>query len=336
MPVQVSGIPLNAVEELSPKAKLLMAFVRDGFAWLRAVLASPSPALSFADEADLLEAVQSGLHGNSPLLLPKLSLQVGVRRLWELEPEVLTQLREAETRTGKILVKTRRLLAEHHLWSQQELDGGRDFLSELGVEGKPVFQGMTLGDLVALFALAASDPEIEPAAADFALARAVTAKEFGDYYRFHLLAGEADGPDPTTVEALLRPVLLLGLAAPHAADDLTPGEAGLLARTWLDATASNGLPGLGFPTLSEGLAQVVALADEPILDERSALAATRRYGRRLRDLLGSRDPDRVLSTQDGTTQLFFVSDEETRAVLARHRLRGTLTVSRLWAVGKQD
>lgn len=331
MSVRVADIQLGTTDQLSPKARLLLNDVEGGESWLRWAISAPQ-TYAFATEPALVESIQGGLHGSRLILFRRLGLQVAASRLWELDEEVLAELDAAEKNTqgpAKPPLKIRRLLVRNHLWSQQELESGTDFLVQLGVETEPVFQSMTLGDRIEVFYLSAEDLAASSPAAEFALRWATNPIEFADLYRFYLAVEDAGAGEPGRAARHLRRVLRGALRAPYAAEDLNPEQAGLLARSWLDESVSTGASCLGFPTLSHGLQQVARFSAHPVCDRESAEAALVRYCRRLRDLLFRRDPEAGGLTQDGATQLFPVRDEEDAAVLIRNRSTGALVVWQL-------
>src|SRR5699024_7463723 len=126
------------------------------------------------------QAIQSGLHGDDPLLLRAPSLQVSVRRLLELRLEELSLIEALEQQRGgnkAVDVKTKRMLAANDLWTQADLAVGHDFI---GDDLEPVFQSLTLADQVRLFDLVEGSPTeagldsgIQGEAKAFALKRAV-------------------------------------------------------------------------------------------------------------------------------------------------------------------
>lgn len=330
MTVSIAGQVLDDLENLSPKARALLGFIRGGKEWLSWAIEERAERYAFADQKSMVEAIQSGLHGDEALLLPRLGLEVSLLRLWQLDLETLETLAAATGKGGRTGLQTRKTLAAANLWTAEELANGLQFLQRLGVDDEPVFQATTLADQIALFNLGDSSVESEEAA-QFAVAGATSPIEFVDLYELYLAVAEAPRPKQFAVgdrvskaSAVLEPLVWGLLRCPFAPQDLTCAAAGSLVRAWFETAAA-----LGFATAALGRKEIAAFARGEVADDASARRAVESYIDRARSLLVFHDPYREELTQDGSVQLFRVGGDGASAVLARHRLRGTLTLRTL-------
>ncbi len=339
MAVSVGGQPLPRLDQLSPKAKLVLGFVVGGKDWFEwAVKQLEGDAFGFVDEAGFIEAVQSGIHGSGMTLLPKLGLGVHVQRLWQLSPEVLGALEAAENNgegDNRPNLKTRRTLAANNLLPHAELATGTEILARWGIEEHPVFQAMSLFDQTIVFNLLnlATETIVDTEAAEFAIAQAVSPAEFVDYFQLYLTVADSIKGKPKAVcrrararEAveLLEPHVTGSLRCPHAPRNLSPAEAFELWRAWLITSRS-----MGFSRISQGLREVVDFASGRITDSDTASKAAESYARTLNKLVRNHQPGAAQLSQDGSMQHFEVDGRGVRAVLARNRLMETLTIETL-------
>src|SRR5690625_262738 len=98
--VAVGGQAIESANALAEKPRKILALIPSGLEWLAWAIADPSDVYGFADESSLVQAIQSGLHGDEPLLLRAPSLQVSVRRLLELRLEELSLIEALEQQGG--------------------------------------------------------------------------------------------------------------------------------------------------------------------------------------------------------------------------------------------
>ena len=338
MALSAGGQPLTRLNQMSPKARLVLGFVAGGADWFEWAVSQPEDVYTFPDEAALVETIQSGIHGNGMTLLRQLGLEVHVQRLWQLSPEVLGVLEAAEDKGeggGPPDLKTRRTLAANNLLPHTELATGTEFLARLGVEEDPVFQAMNLFDETVVFNLVnlATETAVDNEAATFALAQAVSPVEFVDYFELYLtVADSIEGRSTAKIRRarareaveLLDPYLTAMLRCPHAPRPLPPTEAIGLARAWLET----GRP-MGFSRLSQGLNEIVGFTGGGVADKAAATRAVEAYTRTLNHLLRNHQPVSEELSQDGSRQQFRVEGKEGHAVLVRNRLMETLTVETL-------
>jgi len=331
MTVSIDGQIFEDLEGLSPRANTILGFVRNGEPWLQWAIHDTTQRYDFSGEEGLVQGIQSGLHSGETLLLPGLGLELSLRRLWQLSAETLQILETAEAKGGKPSVGTLKKLAVAELYTSEQLVNGQGILSAIGVEDAPVFQAMTLLDLLAIFDLDQRGISESTAAAEFAVDAALTPLEFVDFYKFYLSVADSlpqkSGSVSNRVDGardLLTPHVWSMLRCPFAPEDLTCSEAGALVQTWLET----GSP-LGFQTVARGLKEISTFSDGEVTDEAKAQEASEAYMKKSRSLLSQHEPYREELTQDGSIQLFQIDGDGASAVLARNRLQGTLTITSL-------
>lgn len=339
--VAVGGETVGSPGALSEKSRKILALIPSGLEWLAWAIGNPADVYGFPDEASLVEAVQSGLHGDGPLLLRAPSLQVSVRRLLELRLEELALI-EALERQGDdntiVDVKTKRMLAANELWTQSDLAVGRDFV---GDDLEPVFQSLGLADQVRLFNLveeasteAGLDANVQKEAKAFALERAIVAREFIDFYRLYVAVADGVGSGrgasakrkalAADLVSALEPHLYGLLKCPFVIEDLTPAEMLRVARAWIAAGNR-----LGFSCVSHGLHEVVRYAGAAGLDPQAAAATVASYFDGARALVLAGEATSSELGQDGSTCRFRVESESAHGELAHTRHLATLTIDSL-------
>ncbi len=336
MTVQIAGHLITSPEQLSEPARAVVGLIVDGEDWLRSAIGDAGHHYHFPSEGALVSGVQNGLHGSELLLVPGLGLQVSAERLFQVPPELLRAVEEAAAAGSyEPTVTTRRLLAQSKLWTADELAGGQIALTQFGLRDDPLFQSLTLGDAIVLFDLFDSTYDStnhSKAAASFAADRAVTPREFADYYRFYVTVAEASrsegGADERVATALelLRPVVWPRLRCPHVAYDPSPETVGALVRSWL----AEGEPAVGFATASRAVAELAEVAGGTISVAEDAEAAAETFIETSTAVLSSQDPREGELSQDGAVQLFSVeAPDGARVLLVHDRTHGALAVHSL-------
>ncbi len=336
MTLSVGGQSVNGVHQLSPKTKLVLGFVAGGADWVEWAVDQPQDAYSLPDDAALIEAVQSGIHGDGMTLLPKLGLEVAITRLWQLSLEALEVLAVAEKNGGRRPdLKTKRTLAANDLLPHAELATGTEFLIRWGVEEEPVFQAMGLADKISICRLLdlATETIVDTEAAKFAVDLAVSPVEFVDYFELYRTVADALGGKPKAARRraaaqeaieLLEPMVTPMLRSPFAPRSLSPSQASALWRAWLET----GRP-MGFGRLSLGFKEIVSFAGGGFRDSAAAIEAAESYNRTMRELLNHHQPEDAQLSQDGAIQQFRVAGNTARAVVVRNRWAETLTIENL-------
>ncbi|WP_414447554.1 hypothetical protein AB4851_13060 [Burkholderia sp. 22PA0099] len=269
MPLTLAGRRILDTSNLSEAARLTLSLIEGGTAWFAWAVAAPNARYDFADETQLVAAVQQGLHAAPLALLPALRLLVNPIKLLSLSAHDLRVLAagEASGAAPEALERARALLDAHQLLTQDALAAGTDFLAQLGVDGAPLFQAVDLDGRLALAVLAGMDevarhPEfVQHEAAAFAVANARTALEFADLFRFYLDSTERLG-NPAAHAAQRReaaqaaldhlyPALFGALDCPQVTGLPAPFEVAQVVRNWVASGRA-----LGFVRLSRGALQV--------------------------------------------------------------------------------
>ena len=198
--VSIGGRAVTGRAELPPEVASVVSMIRGAQRWLEWAAADPIDPYAFDDSASMVAGIQDGLHGSPWTLLPRLGVMVSPVRLLELAPDELSALAsyEAESSAGVVSDRqVKKILSEHDLISQDELEVGLDFLDEMGLRSNSVFQSLSLADQIELFRLVDSaqtetklDQKSQKEASAFAVRDAHQPMEFIDYYRFYMCALE--------------------------------------------------------------------------------------------------------------------------------------------------
>jgi hypothetical protein len=315
MTVTVSRRRFHRLSDLSEHARIVLAFVPGGEAWLDWARQDQRPRYRFEDDTALVAAVQDGIHDSPLVLLPRLELIVSPLLLMGLDIQDLRRLARAEGKGGdEAMAEARDVLAGHDLATWDDLTGADVFLDRLGVGGWPLFATMTLGDRLTVLDLMRDRGETGTAdfrreAAAFASSLSLTPAEFADYYRIYFgRSGEA-GPSretPAQRQARIRatvgrlePLLFPVLECPRVEGRATAWDVTVAVQEWLGMGHQ-----LGFLRLSRAVQQVIAhcsFADE---SEESAERAVAAYLERAQAVLGSADLQPGPLRQDAAAREF--------------------------------
>jgi hypothetical protein len=329
MTISVAGRPTPAPGTLSPVARLALAFVDGGSAWLQWAIAEPAARYDFPDESALVAQVQQGLHGSRLALLPRLQLLVSPVKLMTLGEAGLRTLARAESGddSAAVMSELYKLLAHHRLLSASDLAVGQTFLGQLGVASAPVVQAMDFNDRQAVHELmclpAPQDSDIQALqqeAAAFALQQAHTPLEFCDYYRTYLDCAERAGLLRASAEQrhaaasaavyALAPLMFGALDGPQLEGLPSPAEVGHALSNWLKHGKS-----VGFARLSQGVQQLVqhsAYQGETLGAARDVVSL---YLQAVQSFLLSQPPGQGCMGQDGATCTFALEGHGQQAEL---------------------
>jgi hypothetical protein len=320
----VGGSALRSLERLSSKAQTLLALIEGAERWLAWATAAPTPVFRFADEAALAAGVQEGLHGAPLMLVSRLGLLVHPRKLWTLGEEHLNQVLsyEGDDEENQTLASSlAQVLNGQGLFSQRDLDAGRQLLDELGQAGAPLFQALSLDDQVALLDLVkhppsplALDRQAQKRAVAFAIESAQTPREFCDLYALFFEVARQRGPKGTANEArrvrdlLAQPIQAL-LHCPVVTSIPEPVELYALLHQWAHAQQT-----VGLASVSSAMLRIVAAGVLPEADEDVTATKVRGFVDEVRRFVTSAEPSRRTLSQDGSTYSYFI---ETRSASAR-------------------
>jgi hypothetical protein len=258
---------VSAISELTRQA---IAFIDGGSEWVRWALHGPEIRAQFADESQMVGAIQSGLHGSPFAYLPHLQLMVSPVKLMTLSLDELQIIARAEIdpthhRKNEQLDA---ILARHGLLTNDQLKHGTDWLRTLHLPQLDLFQVTTFDEQLALADLARSvrerdiDPTLCADAASFAITESRTALEFTDFFRCYLGVAEKlpakAKPAETVRDAaqsvvqLLSPLAFHALDCPQTAPLSRPDEVTLAVELW----AASGRA-LGFARVSACVREIV-------------------------------------------------------------------------------
>ncbi len=329
MSLAVAGRAVHRATDLTERSQLALAFIEDGVEWIDWAAQPHARSLQFADETQLLAAVQQGLHVSPYALLPRLALLVSPVKLLTLNVEDLRTLAAVEggDASGATRERARAVLAAHHLLTQRELTAGMEFVAQLGVSDAPLFQAADLDARLSLAALA-SLPEVaahteylQHEAAAFALDAARTVQEFCDTFRLYLdcterLASHAAAHAGARREAAqaalhqLRPVLYAALFCPQVAELPAPSEVGHVVRDWIASGHA-----LGFARLTRAVQQIVRHTDYRNEHGEQARRLVERYLAEASAFLAHVHVEHGVLGQDGATCAYEIVRDGHRAVL---------------------
>jgi hypothetical protein len=249
---------------LSQPALFVLSAIDGGNEWLAHAIQTQR-LYAFEDEMALVVAAQQGLHGTPLVLLPKLGLMAGAARLIALSAADLRLLMAVESDSGDAAANAaaQKLLIAEALYTAADLATVDALLKTLGVAGASLFQALSLGERLALFALKAelATDDAPPAAAQkaaarFALEWAYGPLEFIDYLRAFLAlttgAAPLDADAAKAALAALAPMLFDALDCPAVPGFVAPEVVAGAVVGWIRAGRR-----IGFPRLSRGVWQLV-------------------------------------------------------------------------------
>jgi hypothetical protein len=338
--VALSGMPLDSTDALSPRARTVLELIQSGPQWLDWAIHSPAVNLSFADELQLLSGIQSGLHASSLLNLPEIGLLVSPIKLMTLEAHELDTLAQRESgKEGSVVtLQAKQIIAKHQLLTRDDLSGGTQFLADTGVAGAPIFQAMSLNDLISLYNLVqtsqsevAKRQDLQNEAAAFALTLARTPAEFVDYYQIYLItavkndvldqgaAAQRSSLAGRTVTTL-APSLYGALASPQVLRPLGPIELTRVIKAWIARGQT-----LGFLCLSTGMRQILQYTSFAGKPDPSAAKLASAYIAGAQNFITSNEPRSAWIAQDGVSCLYIIEADDRRAELMLDEL-GAITL----------
>ncbi len=321
MTLMLGGAALSRRADISDLARLALSFVDGGLQWLDWAILTTAETFGFPDETALAGGVQMGLHASPFALLPTLKVAVSPIKLMTVGVDELKTLRRAETGdTGATTTaQVSRILAAHHIYTQDDLAPTSAFLTEMGVADAPLFQFMGFEDRLALLSLVRqADPSPPPVAlqqeaAAFGVAQGRTVPEFVDYARFYIGYSAKLGqltPDDRQAAceralAVLLPRLFPYLDAPQVNGLLPPAQVGEAVKGWLAGGRD-----VGFTRLSLGVQQVACnthFENGGVEDPDQFVTV---YVQHAQDLLRAHALTRGIMAQDGASCLFPIEGRE--------------------------
>jgi hypothetical protein len=333
MTLIVSGKPIQSAEDLSETGRLTLHLVDGGPHWLHWAIAEPNQLYEFADESDLIAAIQPGLHGSPLAYLPVLQVLISPLKLMTLGPSDLHVLVRAEKGEGggTIGAHIAAILETHGIRTQEQLQTNVGLLDGLGLsQPQPLFQVTSLTDQLALQELLwrpeggdLTEPEIQNEAAAWAIVQARTPLEFIDYFQIYLALAAKFASRPSSPQrrqehaehALqqLMPPLLSALDCPQVDGLVPPDEVAEAVALWTGLGRR-----LGFARISAGVREIVR--HTRYRNERGTEAAefVALYQLAAQRLLTNAPPRWGIMAQDGATCRYPVhaGDDEAEVLLS--------------------
>jgi hypothetical protein len=243
--------------------RLAIALINGGAQWLDWASRDAARQYHFDDVTEMVEAVQTGLHGTPILLLREIGLLLSPVKCMTMDASDLRLLANPGQASASALAA---LMKRHCLTSHADLAQISGFLRALGVADAPAFRSRSLADLLMLRDLQHELDVVAPLTAEavrFALANAGSIPEFVDYLRFYrdcVKAFELGDATPfdrmrsiDTVLNTLLPKTFLALDSLEVGGFLAPWELHAAIREWLSTGRQ-----LGFARASLAVQQFVA------------------------------------------------------------------------------
>lgn len=334
MPLTLAGRNISSPESLSPLTRLVLAFIDGGTEWVRWAVDNPASVYGFADETQLVDGVQQGLHVSNLVILPKLGVAIGASKLMSLGLPDLQLIGQAEGGDDSALTqaRVRQIWSSHSVSTNADVGAVEALLVKLGVNTATVFSTMDFNDRLSLMDLLrptaelapsssdqTSEPSIEGEAAAFAVEQSRTPLEFKDYYRFYLDCFAKFGADTskaqraTRANTALETLLTIGFGAldcPRVDGLLGPSAIARVVADWLAQGRQ-----LGFARLSLVVQQV--MKNSPFRDEQGADATkiVQRYLQSAQAFIAGKSVRRSMLGQDGASASITFESESLRAVL---------------------
>jgi hypothetical protein len=330
--LSVGGKLYSALPPMTAKGSAVLKLIRGGEDWLKWVTGSPSVHYQFADESQLLQGIQAGLHGTDLLLLQRTGILLHPAKLQELSEDELKVVLEVETASADNSVadmQARKALAANGLLSQSELKCADEFLQRLGEKNPPgseesppgslkippVFQAMTLADRIALFNLhdnasaAGRNLMLQKEAWTFALNFAQSPLEFVDYYQFYLSTVQDADPQPNQAgkRACLAEASAEGIGSllynllwcPSVRGVPSPNEIAAIAQTW-----RAGGNRMGFSRFSSALLQIGQNAGLQGAAGEAAQKIIDQFMEKVQNAVLQQTPVSVKLSQDGNNRYY--------------------------------
>lgn len=198
---------VRSTKELEPNIQTTLDMIEGGNAWFSWAANDMNVRYEFANQFQLAQNIQSGLHGTPELLLNKLALWINPLTLLALNESAFKAITNFELNSGS-KTAANKALRENQLYSQQTLSHVPRLLNNWKMTGEPVFQALGLQDMIALVNLASwlgthsgDDYEaFQRECADFAVGLAQSPEEFSDYFQFYYTLGMLnDWPNEGTI-----------------------------------------------------------------------------------------------------------------------------------------
>lgn len=312
MTVTVANRLIQGRGNLSDLGALTLAFIDGGTEWLAWAVGTTAFNYNFPDETALITQVQQGLHTSPVTVLSNLQLLVSPVKLMTFSLADLRSVAKVEAgdQDPVTLSRVNSILSAHGLLRQSELAAVPSFLGSLGVGSAPLFQCLGLNETIALWQLInlpqprQGEPDIQGAAASFALQQARTPQEFSDYYLAYMaLTAKMDSAGSSAAQRLaqaddavqtLLPLMFATLDCPQVSGLVPPAEVAAAVNSWLRQGRR-----LGFSRLSEGVCRIIDSTTFTTETGAAAQQVVNLYLANAQSFLSANDPKTGRISQDG-------------------------------------
>lgn len=349
--ISISGTPIKSSDALPTSVQLVTQLIQGGSDWLHWAITEGQSQFDFPDALTLVDGIQSGLHGNQLILLRDLKLLINPIALLSL-PDVGIEAIEASVNqtTDNVVVdlEIAKTLENEGFIGQDKLSLVPQFLSQLQIQDKPVFQALNLSDQVAIYR-AMSDtrkpwmlkPEIQVEAAAYAVAYASSAGEFADYYQYYMsLFNRIDfsglGKPKRAGFARQRQDIMTSelrddLRCPILAGIPSPEDLKQQMTAWFSAGYR-----LGFSQISRAIAQMSKHSAVTKASDSELKDAVKSYLRTAQKIVQSRSTNLPQVAQDGSALFYTFGHSPEKAILKLERGTGCITLQALKADIKES
>lgn len=193
MAVWLAGRKLERLGDLSAGARHVLSLMDGGCEWLDWALLQDRPARDWADDAEMLQAIQRELHGGETMLLPVARVTVAPRALLYLPAPTLETLVRAEAE-GTDSPQLWAALRQSRFITAADVDTVLGWLDQLQARNTPLLKNLGLECLTRLYdtmndptlhALGIQDMDGLRLAAQWALGTSRTPQTFCDWMQFY-------------------------------------------------------------------------------------------------------------------------------------------------------
>lgn len=320
MTLIVAGNAVVGRNQLSELGRAAISLIDGGLEWVDWAGGESIGNYDFADESVLANAVQQGLHGTPYALLVRSGVLIGPVKLMTMDPgdlRVLAQFEATSAPDPALSTQLQTILSRYGIIAQSGFNGIKSQLNSFGVATAPVFQALSLDDLLRLFPLLdmpaanGSAPTLSTDAATFAVEQGRTPAEFADYYQAYVgyvtrlgIQGESTtqrNQMATTAMQTLLPLMFGYLDCPEVGGLVAPAEVAKAVQFWLQ----RGKP-VGFARLSEAVSCIMRYSNYTGGNADQAMQTITDYMSSWRSFLAANPPTRGTMAQDGASCVFAV------------------------------
>ena len=313
--ISIANEPKGRIDDFSNRFRTILGFIKGGEDWLNWALSLSVPSFPAASEVELIIRIQEGLHSATVLDLASVGILT--------HPLTLTALNDSDfdavstsIQSGSLTRKARAILIRNNIKTNKELNTGVKLLSSMGVDGKALFQTLSLLDQSLLSDLssrlaAMNNQGLQIEASEYASAVSQTPREFIENTLFYLACVEKYGSTLRSqstrfakVESIRESLLSFTYGALRAPVISPPySEQGLIEelRQWIGQGNQ-----IGFPTPASCMRNLIentTIDLDSINGMQGSLALNSEiaeYVIQAQNIITAKDPTSTGVTQDGS------------------------------------